>query len=137
TVKRFKLPNFKFPLSNEEMIVICFSAFVNYPMRFITQPITIVILNIVMLILGVWSYSILSGYTVKEKLSINGENNYKFFSQNFVSDLIACVIGVSMGFGLCCLFQPIQVSLFVIHLLTSIGIRCFARYFYSSSFWNF
>jgi hypothetical protein len=127
---RFKIPKIKFPLTREELLVIFLSSFTSYILdgfrgKFVYWP-----LFLAMLFVGVWSYTILNTYTIKEMLSTGAKKKKLFFSENFTTDLLFYLFGNVAGF----VFTALLMGDGPVHLITtlfiSMGMRCLARWLY-------
>jgi hypothetical protein len=127
---RFKLPKIKFSLTGEELLVIFMSAFMSYILYvFVGKPVYWP-LFVGQLVVGVWAYTILNQYTLKERMSTGGKNKRVFFSENFITDLVFFLLGNIAGFFFCAItYGDGPIRLFT-SIIISLGMRCLARTLY-------
>ncbi len=96
---RFKLPKFKFPLTQEEMLVIGLYAFLSKAINGFTNDGIRTLLTVALIVLMFWDINIMVRYSRTDKMTTGkySKSDNKFFSPNFINDLMVALPCVFLG----------------------------------------
>jgi hypothetical protein len=133
TRSKFKIPKFKFALSNEEMLVIFMCYFTYYIDRIYYNTFIYWPLLLGELYVYVWAIMILQNYTKKEKMSTGKNDKHEFFSDSFCTDLLLIVFALGAGYVVTNMVNGDSSLRLFTTILSCCFPRILLRYFYRIS----